>query len=363
MRRPAGLWQGGRSRRGGDPERRDSNRGSWLGPTASARRPIFRCSEDRRPDRRRRLPRPERGDPGGDPQGAGGGSRGGRPVARLRRASRSAATCRSTCARCRASCRSAGTILSTSSYDPFRHEDGVERVTRGRRAGRLRRGRGDRRRAHDEHHAPAARGPRAPAGRRAEDDRQRRPLHRLHVRLRHRCADRDRRDRPPAHDRPVARPRDGDRGDGPQHGLDRRLQRHRGRRRRDRDPRARADRGGDRRLRSTPATERGKSFSIVVVAEGAELAFASGEKRQVRASTETDQLRLPAAGRHRPGAGERDRGSAPASRRASRRSATCSAAARRPRPTACSPPATGSRRRSWRSPASSAAWPRCTGRR
>jgi ATP-dependent phosphofructokinase / diphosphate-dependent phosphofructokinase len=35
--------------------------------------------------------------------------------------------------------------------------------------------------------------------------------------------------------------------------------------------------------------ERGKDFSIVVVAEGASLAFASGEKRQVRASPETDQ--------------------------------------------------------------------------
>jgi ATP-dependent phosphofructokinase / diphosphate-dependent phosphofructokinase len=34
---------------------------------------------------------------------------------------------------------------------------------------------------------------------------------------------------------------------------------------------------------------RGKNFSIVVVAEGASLAFASGEKRQVRASTEVDE--------------------------------------------------------------------------
>jgi phosphofructokinase-like protein len=41
---------------------------------------------------------------------------------------------------------------------------------------------------------------------------------------------------------------------------------------------------------------RGKSFSIVVVAEGAELAFASGEKRQVRASQETDQYGYPRLG-------------------------------------------------------------------
>ena len=42
--------------------------------------------------------------------------------------------------------------------------------------------------------------------------------------------------------------------------------------------------------------ERGKSFSIVVVAEGAELAFASGETRQVRASTETDNYGYPRLG-------------------------------------------------------------------
>ena len=41
---------------------------------------------------------------------------------------------------------------------------------------------------------------------------------------------------------------------------------------------------------------RGKNFSIVVVAEGAELAFASGEKRQVRASAETDHYGYPRLG-------------------------------------------------------------------
>ena len=44
--------------------------------------------------------------------------------------------------------------------------------------------------------------------RRAEDDRQRPRRHRLHVRLPDRRADRHRRDRPPAHDRRVAQPRD-----------------------------------------------------------------------------------------------------------------------------------------------------------
>jgi 6-phosphofructokinase 1 len=42
--------------------------------------------------------------------------------------------------------------------------------------------------------------------------------------------------------------------------------------------------------------ERGKKFSIVVVAEGAELAFASGERRQIRASEETDMYGYPRLG-------------------------------------------------------------------
>jgi 6-phosphofructokinase 1 len=41
---------------------------------------------------------------------------------------------------------------------------------------------------------------------------------------------------------------------------------------------------------------RGKDFSIVVVAEGAALAFASGEKRLVRASQETDEYGYPRLG-------------------------------------------------------------------
>ena len=42
--------------------------------------------------------------------------------------------------------------------------------------------------------------------------------------------------------------------------------------------------------------ERGKNFSIIVVAEGAELAFASGERRTVRASESTDQYGYPQLG-------------------------------------------------------------------
>ena len=56
--------------------------------------------------------------------------------------------------------------------------------------------------------------------------------HRLHVRVRHRGADRDRRDRPAAHDGREPRPRDGRRGDGPARRVDRAALRARRRRRR-----------------------------------------------------------------------------------------------------------------------------------
>ncbi|MGI8631796.1 MAG: 6-phosphofructokinase [Solirubrobacterales bacterium] len=42
--------------------------------------------------------------------------------------------------------------------------------------------------------------------------------------------------------------------------------------------------------------DRGKDFSIIVVAEGAELAFADGSKRQVLASTDTDDYGYPRLG-------------------------------------------------------------------
>jgi 6-phosphofructokinase 1 len=42
--------------------------------------------------------------------------------------------------------------------------------------------------------------------------------------------------------------------------------------------------------------DRGKNFSIIVVAEGANLAFESGEVRQVRVSDETDEYGYPRLG-------------------------------------------------------------------
>ena len=120
---------------------------------------------------------------------------------------------------------------------------------RARRAGR-RRADPDRRRGHARRRA-AADGRRRQRRRRPEDDRQRPRGHGLHVRLPDRGADRHRRDRPPAHDGRVAQPRDHRRGDGPPRGLDRVLLRPRRRRRR--DPRARAPVRPRRDLRAAEA--------------------------------------------------------------------------------------------------------------
>ena len=91
--------------------------------------------------------------------------------------------------------------------------------------------------------------------------------------------DRDRGDRPAAHDGRVAQPRDGRRGDGPPHRLDRRHERDRRRRRRDPDPRAA---GLDRGRAATEIQRRharGKDFSIVVVSEGYELTTSRARRR------------------------------------------------------------------------------------
>ena len=115
-----------------------------------------------------------------------------------------------------------GTILGTSRTNPYKDgADGTTRVRDGDGAQRRRRADPDRRRGHARRRGPPRRGRRA-RRRRAEDDRQRPRRHRLHVRLRHRRAGRDRRDRPPAHDGRVAQPRDRRRGHGPPRRLDRR---------------------------------------------------------------------------------------------------------------------------------------------
>ena len=142
----------------------------------------------------------------------------------------------------------------------------------------------DRRRGHAGRRAPAARRARRAGDRRAEDDRQRPRRHRLDLRVRHGGVDRDRGDRPAAHDRRVARPRDGGRGDGPPRRLDRRAERHRGRRRRRADPRV-----PDRRSSAAPTCAarhaRGSDFSIVVVVGG----LAADPRGRLRGSRDADR--------------------------------------------------------------------------
>ena len=64
---------------------------------------------------------------------------------------------------------------------------------------------------------------------------------------------------------------------------------HRRRRRRDRHPRGRRRPARSCAAAVTRRHDRGKDFSIVVVAEGANLAFADGEVRQIRINEETDE--------------------------------------------------------------------------
>ncbi len=115
-----------------------------------------------------------------------------------------------------------GTILGTSRTNPYKTDDGPRRVL-----STLKRDRIDaliaiggedtlgvaNKLSHD--------GVRV--GRRPQDHRQRPFGDRLHVRVPHRGADRDRRDRPPAHDRREPRPRHGRGGHGPARGMDRHL--------------------------------------------------------------------------------------------------------------------------------------------
>ena len=129
-----------------------------------------------------------------------------------------------------------GTMLGTSRKDPFVHGDGYESVAAHPGGQRPRRRRGDRRRRHAAHR-PAPRRGRLPGGRGPQDHRQRHRRHRLHLRLRHRRADRHRRHRPPGDHRRGAQPGHPRGGHGPHPRLDRHLRRPRRRRRRHPHPR------------------------------------------------------------------------------------------------------------------------------
>ena len=166
----------------------------------------------------------------------------------------------------------------------------------------------------------------------AEDDRQRPVGHRLHLRVPHRGAGRDRCDRPAAHHRREPRPGDGGRGDGPPRRVDRGVLRA--------SPAAPTSSSFPSSRSTSPTCARGiehrhrhgANFSIVVVAEGA----APVEGTITLQSGEVDEfghVRLGGISNVHRG---RDRGGGPASRPASRSSVTCCAAARRPRTTASS---------------------------
>ena len=196
-----------------------------------------------------------------------------------------------------------GTILGTSRTNPYKEENGLERVkaslAQHNLDGLIPIGGEDTLGVA----RPAVRG-RHRRRRRAEDDRQRPRRHRLHVRLPDRGADRHRRDRPPAHHGRVAQPRDRRRGHGAHRGLDRLLLRD-GRRRR-RDPRARAavrHRGG---LRAGPPPPRERPF--VLDRRGRRGGDAEGRRGQVRVRGRDGRLRPRAARRHRRAPRARDRG-------------------------------------------------------
>ena len=210
-------------------------------------------------DRRRRLPRPERRDPGGGPQG--------RHASRLRvrRVPRRLA------GTARGRDDAAGHQAVPGDPAPRRHhprllahqpvqdrrrrraDPGEPRRGRGRRAGR------HRRRGHPRGRHQAGR-PGRQRGRRPEDHRQRPVRHRLHVRLRHRRQHRHRGDRPAAHHRRVPPPGAGGGGDGPARRLDRPARRHRRRCQRGADPGAAVRHRGRLRPRRgavpDPATRR-----------------------------------------------------------------------------------------------------------
>ena len=133
-----------------------------------------------------------------------------------------------------------GTILRTSRTNPFGLA-GDGGASSGRPLAARRPGR-DWRRGHAWRGRPPPRGAWVPHRRRAQDDRQRHLRHRRHLRVRHRGHDRHRGHRPPPLHRRVARPRDGVRGDGATHRLDRAHGGNGRRRRHDPDPRAAAHR-------------------------------------------------------------------------------------------------------------------------
>ena len=168
----------------------------------------------RRAHRRRRLPRPQRGDPRGRQALLGTRRRGRRRARGLARHDRPAVPA-----------ARAGRDLGDPAARRHDHRHDADQSLQGRRrccgrSGRLRAARRtgrDRRRGHARRRRAGLRGARRSGRRRAEDDRQRPLGHGLHLRLRHGRPHLHRGDRPPPYDGGVAQPRDGRRGDGTPH--------------------------------------------------------------------------------------------------------------------------------------------------
>ncbi len=177
------------------------------------------------------------------------------------------------------------------------------------RAGSRRRTHRNRRRGHARGRVEALQRRREGRGR-AEDHRQRSLRDRFHVRVPHCGADRDRRDRPPAHDRRESRPRDGRRGDGPSRGMDRDLLGHGRRRRHHLDPRRAVRHRRDLRAPDAPASA-GRQFLDRRRGRGCD----SQGRNDGAAGRRGRRLRARALGRYRSTAGRPRSKRAPGTRR------------------------------------------------
>ena len=196
-----------------------------------------------------------------------------------------------------------GTVLGSSRTNPYKLDGGVDAVRTTLAEQGHRRAHRDRGRGHARCRQPAARRWRRRGGR-AEDDRQRPLGDRADLRLQHRGAGLRRRDRPPAHDRRVARPSDGGGGHGSARRPHRVVGGHRGRRHDGVDPReaVRHRRGGrgdhpPSREQEAPRVDRRRRRGRG--AEGRHVVDGHRRRRRVRPR---------AARRHRQRAGDGDRG-------------------------------------------------------
>ena len=178
-----------------------------------------------------------------------------------------------------------GTILKTSRTNPFNEEGGVEAVLQTLRQldALIAIGGEDTlgvaHRLHAEHGAPIIGVPKTIDNDLAATDQT--------FGFDTAVVDRDRGDRPAAHDGRVARPRDGGRGDGPARRLAGRAERPRGRCRRRADPRV-PDHGRALRRHGAARHARGRDFSIVVVSEGWPLTHEAGSEGLATQTAELD---------------------------------------------------------------------------